>query len=705
MLKQILYDRVINVTLYKPHKVTTAKYKTHVTQGYKEEVIGKAKRLYSVSQDDDVGDISINPEAHPTSSYIEFYQGNTRKIFIGYTKTDKGKTKEVYKLLKPVGNRYDVQTIEDMKKGVRPDGSPFESGDKVRVKADGSLWNVYRQGSVSSLYTEEDTETSIVEDATTIEVNTTNNGLKPDIAMSISLLPGQNCYGVVLKIRNLHLDAINIRDWTRMVIEAGYRTGAKARFTCPIFSSYIESPNPDGITTFEALTVGTAEGIMYDQYIEIHFLQEEMTLGSLIEGVAAGVAPGIKVKPYIDDRLLNDYIIHVSKQTVYAQNGMAVLNWLQSTVASFISTITNNEMSVLVQLVNEEIQIIALNGPNKKTVDNESIVNLDMVSGATFNGTALTVEAPWNPALRPGNLFYMPPEFINGSKLPNVLPVEDYRNDDNLYRVLTMSVNFATAESTNKMTILAVPAQWSGELPSNKTTEMTGDLFARAIARDVEDKTAIEIDVGARDKVESVDVKNVKQHAPDTKVEMFDNFKGLIDTWGSWAAVQIDTTKGSCLSKILEYYLTVDSNGPKLQKGEKGKGTEYAYFLTRNELEKKYGSDSRALRHFQSNGCWANVLWWPLTVVGTYWRKWIDDENHMSNNWCPVQIDNPDFIREGFTLYIPIFSGSWDSMRQKLERVKDIWKYAYQAYSKYGPSLTYIWRAMYYYLGGTDELD
>jgi hypothetical protein len=43
----------------------------------------------------------------------------------------------------------------------------------------------------------------------------------------------------------------------------------------------------------------------------------------------------------------------------------------------------------------------------------------------------------------------------------------------------------------------------------------------------------------------------------------------------------------------------------------------------------------------------------------------------------------------------------------KLIAIRDIWKYAYQEYQEAYKTEKYIllmWRAMYYYLGGTEEL-
>lgn len=711
MVRSLLYDKEISVTLYRPPEVKKAYYVSNVSQGFQQTIISGKRKLYS--QQVEAGSNEAIGESAPRPATLEFYEddslvgaGGIVRVLVDYKQNEDGTVSAICKNIERSGKAWQVDTIEQMKTGFSTSGVLFKSGDVVRVKEDGSKWLVFTDESTLEI---EESTTEIP--AETLVIKCTDEGLKPDIALSINLLPGQNCYGAILKIRNLNLDSVDIRKWSRMLITAGYRTGKKATYICPIFSSYIESPNPDGITTFEGVTVGTAEDVLNDQYIEIKFVQEKMDLDTLIRQVAPAISSNIEVKIAISDDIVKanadgSNLITITKQTVYAKNGMAVLSWLQSTVSAFVTELTRQEdgsyTSVFTQLVDNTLEVIALNGPNKMPEKAATIVNLDMVTGATFNGTALTVEAPWNPDLQPGGLFYMPPEFIYGSKLPNVLATEDYRNEDNLYRALTMSVAFASVEGTNKMTVLAIPAQWAGELPKNKTTEIRGDLFARALSSNmgVVEKT---VEVGTAD-IELRDQVKVDGNTYATDKKMFDTYgKNLISTLGgagAWTAVDIDITKGNCLSMIIEYYLFTDPSGPKLIPGTMGTNDEAAYFVKKDDL-----TNPKAKSHFQSTGCKASIVWWPLVTVGTYWKAIIDEASGFrDHNWNKVSITNPDLIQENKTLYIPIFS-KWSSMLSKLKAVKDIWKFAYLEYKALYPNLCLVWRAMYYYLGGTDELN
>lgn len=692
MNEQILYDKIIRVTFYREPEDIQPDYHTCIFQGYEKNVLPGRKLTWMGEND---RDITVGP-LFPTSALlipISFYRGDTRRVFIGYRKTNTGKEYAVYKLIQATGHLYYLNTVEELKKGRRPDGTIFKTGDRIRVKETGKLYSAFVNSGLPGVDNGDTVEEEL---ATVLYLNATDNGLKPDMSLSISLLPGQNCYNAVLKIRNLNLADRDIRSWTRMVITAGYRTGSVATYTCPIFASYIEEPNPDGITVFEGLTVGVSENVLHNKYTEITFLQEKMKLIDLTLGVAKGISPDIKIECAISDDIMNTEIT-MSKQTVYAQNGMAILSWLQTTISQFIQNISTQQggepISAFLQLDKNVLQIIALNGPNKKPEQVENIISLDMVSGATFNGTALTVVAPWNPALQPGGLFYMPPEFINGSKLPNVLPTEDYRNDDNLYRALTMSVSFASVENTNRMEILAVPAQWASELPSTKSTSMRADLLAQSLSKSIEKR----ISVGKADGESLPAVNNIHQ-ADDTEKHMFDDNRDLIEKWGMWETLTVDSTKGKCLSVILEYYFFDAPNGPHLIPDSMGDNNQSSFYKDKRYFQDK-GYDN-AIAHFQSTGCKANILWWPLTVVGTYWRREADIKNKVNNNWSRIDISNPDKIDENKALYIPIWSGSWEDQLTKLTLIRDIWKWAYIEYGELYPDLRKVWRAMYYYLGG-----
>lgn len=681
MTERALYDKIINVTLYKKKGSKIRSIKVYKTRGYGETLV-KGKKVLIANGENDIDKAT----GFAVTSTIEFFEGSSY-----YTYSNPKKGRERYVKHVATGPLYKYNTMDDMKKGVHPDGSLMKTGDRAYVIENRSRWTAVVSGSEEALLKSQDMTENYRE---TLSINCAVSGLKPDITFSVNLLPGQNCYKAVLKIRNLNIHNADIRLWDKMEIVAGYREGDKARFICPIFASYIESPNPDGLTVFEGITVGQVDTMMYDSLLEIHFNQEKMTLISMINQVAKGIMDNITVESTLPDKL-NNLEITITKQVVYAENGFAVLNWLQNTVASIISEATAGLSSVLIQLIKNTLSIVVLNGENKAPLPNENIVSLRMVSGATFNGTALTVEAPWDPALMPGNLFYMPPQFIQGSHLPNVLEASSYTNEDNLYRALTMSISFGTVDGNNKMSILAVPAQYAGQMPVNMTTEMRPEDYAALKTAELEylKNGAKSIPVGEKTKVETAAMKVVQKKAG---VSMFDAHKELPFTAYESLTIDSDIT-GSCLSVIGQYYCFKWDRGPKLDVLLKGTSKPAGrYYVSSEQLPK---ISALAVAHPQSNGIPCHTLWWPLIAIATYWRWQEDELSGKSNNWMHINLDNPDYLINGKALCIPVFT-NYNALRS----IREVYKDAYNDYKEKYPSYSIQWRAMYYLLGGTDDI-
>ena len=708
MLKQVLYDKEINVTLYRRQKTVPALYKTCVVDSYATREV-KGKKMLRLAQTYSElqlpGTVDAAKDLNSTDgAAIEFYEGSKIVLYEGEQETAPGVFVSKYKEIRAAGPTFKYRTLDDMKRGLRPDGSMLHTGDRILITEDNSKWCVNVRGGmtdVKQLYT----EVEYTVPSSVMRIGTPNSGMKPDISLSINLLPNQNCYGAVVRIKNLNTDALDIRTWDKMVIEAGYK-GTKVFYTCPIFTSYQESPNPDGVTVFEGVTVGVAEDVLTDRQVEIQFNESEMYLEPFIRQVAKGITENIKVTIAIAPELSGHNYpdapkIQLPKQKVYAQNGVAVLNWLQTIVSEFIQYVTQGTTSVFVQFVDGELTVLPINGPATTPFSTESIINLDMVSSARYNGTALTVIAPWNPRLRPGDLFYMPPQFIYGSRLPNAISPLDYRNEKNLYRCLTMSVEFATVAKTNKMTVLAVPAQWAGELPKTLTTDMPADIFSTLLTEQEGHKDIIQ--VGSIDKSEVRASSNAEQPAK-TESQMIDNNQSILSKWGTWTSLTQSDQTGNCISAVAHYYMYKYGSGPKLQLDEKGHNRQASYYEDKDWL-KEQGLD-KAIYRFQTSGIRADILWWPLITIGTYWKRYIDNKAHASHNWTKIDPKNPNLIHAGYSLYVPVFpSGDWRSMRTQLSTIKDIWKQAYLDYKDLYPSECKAWRAMYYYLGGTDEFN
>lgn len=302
--------------------------------------------------------------------------------------------------------------------------------------------------------------------APSIDIVCPDGGLKPAISLSCKMLPNNICYQVTVKITNFSLrGTANIRDLNVMQVDVGYRKGETVQLTGPIFSSYQESPSPGGITVFEGVVVGTVgPSLLKDQPFRIEFNQDKVTIGYLFKSVvfALNLVPNVD---YVKPELL-DIELNVQKNICRAGNGLAVLNWLNTTIEKYSETWFGAELGEtnpvgLFIIWDQETVILCQKGvesPQLQNKDREAAIELDMIKTASFSGPVLKASSLFNPKVKPGRIIHMDPVyFTGGTSLGNMITEATFNPDKGYYRVITMSMEFDTNGSTNDMTITAVP--------------------------------------------------------------------------------------------------------------------------------------------------------------------------------------------------------------------------------------------------------
>lgn len=334
-------------------------------------------------------------------------------------------------------------------------------------------------------------------DPSAVEISITcpDGGVKPAVSLSFRLLPNKICYQMTVKIQNFSLrGSINIRTFNVISVDVGYRDGGTINLAGPIFSAYQESPNPDGVTVFEGVVVGDVGiGLFANQNYRLEFWADEIS----IQDLCARIADGLQLRldtTSVDDSIMQETLKFPRHITARAQNGYAVVTWLNNVLHSYslgrdwemMLNQTNRGTGFSLQKRGNTsfteysphaINVIVHNGTLKViqhgiTVNNvpvtpqnidsspegENLVFLDCVKSASFSAQALTVQSLYNPNIIAGTLFYMDPVYFTGGiGLPNQLTEKSYNPDGGLYRAITVSVEFDTNGSTNNMQILAVP--------------------------------------------------------------------------------------------------------------------------------------------------------------------------------------------------------------------------------------------------------
>ena len=570
-----------------------------------------------------------------------------------------------------------------------------------------------KQEQYHAVYLQEDAEsTSTYHIEKTTKISCTKGSMKPSISFTTSVIPGNSCYKLILKITNLNLD-YDIRSVKRVRVTAGYRTqGFQEIFDCPVFSSYIESPNPDGITVFECLCVGRVSSYMENRPINFHYLGGKVTIRQFIDAIGKGL--GVTVYNYLLNSSTklgqtvtgyNDLEIKISgtnlagKKT-YAENAAAVLTWARQIIQKRIAAAegftgksqVGSKVSypyIQMHLTSDGLYVYALNKPNSdslkaiQTTLPKDVVILDAVKGASFNGVALTVRALWNPKVRPGCLFKMQPNIYNGANLPNSLTREAFGDDaknNYYYRCVTCSISFSTNGDENEMSLLAIPIVYmedSNPLEENALQSWEGFI---ALSQSTFDVTgARDISFGEPDskRPENTEAKKNRQVVTTNTNNMFD--MDILDYFPSTIDYTIQT--GDTLSVLAQQFFR-QGNGWCDFDIQPEKIADLPQGVWKGEL------DDRAFL-------------WPLIAVVTY-RKYIRlKAAKISNSGYETmeKMKNPNMIRVGRKLVIPTISNF-----SVLQKCREIFKYAYQAWYSNFPTYgnwARDWVTAYQYLGGS----
>lgn len=293
-------------------------------------------------------------------------------------------------------------------------------------------------------------------------------GVKPTIEVSYKLLPNHICYQVTVKITNFSLRGdINVRELNVMEVQIGYRGQQSQTLKGPIFSSYQESPNPDGITVFEGVVTGeSGVGLLSNKPYELQFNEPEVALIDLCSGIAKAL--GLSLNSTHLPSAVGQQKIKVGERLskARADNGYAVLAWLNNVLHAFCLNYDgqrHNDVDVenplqLFLIWNEDELVIIDATAKHEDLATEQVVILGCVKTVSFSGPVLTLQALFDPAVKPGTLIYVDPiYYTGGTGLPNIMSANVFNPDQGFYRVITVDVQFSTTGNTNNMSLMAVP--------------------------------------------------------------------------------------------------------------------------------------------------------------------------------------------------------------------------------------------------------
>lgn len=271
-------------------------------------------------------------------------------------------------------------------------------------------------------------------------------GIKPNIALSMDLLPTGNTSNVTIKVMNMYSE-INIAKYKYVKVKAGYKDSLYLPFYAEIKNCYVERPNPEGITIFNCV-FGTVSS-MFDSKdpVEITFTKN-MTVPDMFKTVAESFS--LKLQASIPEEW-KSIIFTTQEHTITYRTALEMWSDIKTKIR--IISEVRGLAPIYTSVTGDTFYVVSmLAGSNK-----EKSVVLDKVSTAYLEGGNVIVKAPWLPTLQPSGLFKMDTRFFRGR-----MGTLQVGGDKKLFRVYSMKVGFSTY-SENYMEVNATDLSISGD--------------------------------------------------------------------------------------------------------------------------------------------------------------------------------------------------------------------------------------------------
>jgi len=271
-------------------------------------------------------------------------------------------------------------------------------------------------------------------------------GIKPNIALSMDLLPTGNTSNVTIKVMNMYSE-INIAKYKYVKVRAGYKDSLYTTFYAEIMNCYVERPNPEGITIFNCV-FGTVSS-MFDKSepVEVAF-----TAGQTVPEMFTAVtnAFGLLLQASVPEEW-KSVIFTGTAHTMTYRNALEMWSDIKTklrilseayNIAPVYTSVTGNTFYVMSMLAGS---------------DKEKSIVLDKISTAYLEGGNVVVKAPWLPTLQPSGLFKMDTRFFRGR-----MGSLQVGGDKKLFRAYSIKVGFSTY-SENYMEVNATDLSISGD--------------------------------------------------------------------------------------------------------------------------------------------------------------------------------------------------------------------------------------------------
>ena len=271
-------------------------------------------------------------------------------------------------------------------------------------------------------------------------IRTDARGVKPDVRVTYKRLPGEFAANFSVSIKNL-MDTIDTTMFPYIRVEMGYKIGGMVVLVGEVFNFFTESPNPNGITTFQCVVGHLLTAIGVEKTIT--FSTETVPFGTFCKQTFALYGFSVNLKSLPGDWA--NVTVPVNKGTYTFASVIDVQNQVNAMANDLRARKALSALSAFIS--NKQIEF---NSPTSNIPDG-FLNELKIVSAVTKSASHVVITAPVQPEILLANYFKMDLTFYKG-KIANIASGV---GANGVFKTISTTVNFSTYD-VNQMVLNTV---------------------------------------------------------------------------------------------------------------------------------------------------------------------------------------------------------------------------------------------------------
>lgn len=251
------------------------------------------------------------------------------------------------------------------------------------------------------------------------EIITPRKGVKPDITISGNLTMEGYTHTFEVRITNFYSNSIG--EGTTLIVTAGYENNMSAGIYGEVQNIYTESPGPDKVTVISCVSA------YYDQWIN-NTIDLQLESNFKLTDAIAQVSHALDYDPALIDTELQQ----LTCTAPLMHNGRC---------SEALQKIRDLFPGIAIVVQGKKLRVFSTGGKSSTIVVHAMPL---LTQAPQYTGGAVSLVAPWDPMIKPGDYVRFPDDFYTAS-------LGAIKN--NVAKVNTIQFQFSTCDDQNEMIV------------------------------------------------------------------------------------------------------------------------------------------------------------------------------------------------------------------------------------------------------------